>query len=65
MSLSSVKTAAVFGCTPEQANAQARKNLAQLKGMHSKALASGRRVNGYTATDLEHMIFKFRKGWNL
>jgi hypothetical protein len=58
-------TASLFGCTQEQATAQMRKNLVGLEKMADKALATGRKVNGYTHDDLVSMIAKVKKGWNL
>jgi len=58
-------TARLFGCTPGQAEEQMRKNIAQLESMHSKALSTGKKVNGYTADALADIIRKTKKGWNL
>lgn len=45
--------AAVFGCTPEQAKTQQLANAAQLREMAAKARATGKKVNGYTAAELD------------
>lgn len=58
-------TAAIFGCTPEQAKVQMLRNLAGLEKMHGKALSTGKKVRGYTADMLADMIAKLRKGWDL
>jgi hypothetical protein len=59
------KAAKVFGCTPEQAKEQMQRNLIQLQQMRAKASSGGKKVNGYTADELDHMIAKTRKGWGL
>ena len=41
-----------FGCTEQQIAENFRATLAQLRDMHAKALASGRKVRGYTAERL-------------
>jgi hypothetical protein len=63
--MNATKTAAIFGCSPQQAEVQMRKNLAGLQSMEAKARSTGRKVNGYTADDLAGMIAKVKKGWNL
>lgn len=63
--MSAKKTTKTFGCTTEQAEAQMRKNLAQLGDMLGKAETTGKRVNGYNAEELRDMIAKVKKGWNL
>lgn len=58
-------TAKFFGCTEAQASAQMIKNLTSLQKMKDKAVKSGKKVNDYTADDLEGIITKVNKGWNL
>lgn len=58
-------TSAIFECSPSQAEAQMRKNIAGLESMEKKARTTGKKVNGYTADDLAGMIAKVKKGWNL
>lgn len=59
------KTATFFGCTPQQAEAQMKRNLVELGEMLGKAQTTGRLVNGYDAAQLRDMIAKVKKGWNL
>jgi hypothetical protein len=49
------RVATLFNCTPEQVRAQYSANAKDLRGMASKARASGRQVNGYTAGELSTM----------
>lgn len=44
--------AAMFGCTVSQVRAQFAANAKQLAKMAEKAESLGRKVNGYTATEL-------------
>lgn len=44
--------AQILGCTPEQVKAQLAKNAKQLRSMEAEAIEKGRKVNGYTASDL-------------
>ena len=39
--------------TPDQMRAAYRRNAKQLREMHAKALKAGKRVNGYTAEELD------------
>lgn len=61
--MNATKTAAIFGCSPQQA--QMRKNLARLDAMASKARTTGKKFNGYSADELDSMAAKVREGWNL
>lgn len=63
--MNATKTAAIFGCSPQQAESQMRKNLNGLDAMASNARATGKKVNGYSADELDSMAGKVRKGWNL
>lgn len=63
--MNATKTAAIFGCSPQQAESQMKKNLAGLEAMASKARSTGRKVNGYSADELASMADKVRKGWSL
>lgn len=47
------KIAARFNCTPEQVRAQYRRNAVQLAAMAERARKTGKRVNGYTADELD------------
>ncbi len=47
------KSAKVFGCTLEQARVMFRRNAYKLMEMHAKAMKTGKKVNGYTAEELE------------
>jgi hypothetical protein len=44
-----------FGCTVAQVKAQHRRNAEGLLGMADKAARTGKRVNGYTAEQLQRM----------
>lgn len=55
----------LFGCTKQQATAQAEKNLKGLQEMHAEAASQGKKVNGYTADELAFMVAKFKRGWGL
>lgn len=44
--------AKIFGCTPQQVKAQFSANAEQLYAMATKASATGKKVNGYTAAQL-------------
>ena len=59
------QTAKIFGCTKEQAVAQAVKGVNTLEQMHKKALGTGRKINGYTAVRLEQLISNMRSEWGL
>ena len=47
------KSAAIFGCTPEQARNLMHKNAAILRQMAIKAKKTGKLVNGYTQAQLD------------
>jgi len=47
--------AAMLGVTEQQCNAQLAKNKKQIKVMHEKAVKTGKKVNGYTAEQLEKL----------
>lgn len=47
------RSARVFGCTVEQARVMFRKNAYKLMEMHEKAVKTGKKVNHYTAEELE------------
>ena len=47
-----IDMANLFGCTVEQVRALYLKNSGQLRSMALKAEATGKRVNGYTAEEL-------------
>lgn len=49
----------VFGCTPEQVKAQMARNASSLQAMADKAVTTGRKVNGYTARQLEQHAANF------
>lgn len=47
------RSARAFGCTVDQARVMFRKNAFKLMEMHEKAVRTGKKVNGYTAQELE------------
>lgn len=47
--------AKVLGCTVEQINNQFVVNARQLRAMHAQAVRTGKKINGYTASDLDAM----------
>lgn len=53
--------AKILGCTPDQIKTQLAKNARQLRGMQSKAIATGKKVNGYSASDLGAMALSFEQ----
>jgi hypothetical protein len=53
-------SAALLGCSVEQAKRQFAKNAAQLASMADKATATDRRVNGYTAEELRGMASDYQ-----
>ena len=50
--------AAALGVTRDQIDRQLEKNKAQLQEMAAKARQTGRKVNGYTAEQLEQLAFR-------
>ena len=54
------KVAALFGCTPEQARALYARNADQLQKMADKAHKTSRKVNGYTAQQLDASAAKYK-----
>lgn len=48
-----------FGVSKERISEQYEKNAQGLEAMHKKALATGKKVNGYTAEQLEQMTLKY------
>lgn len=56
VSAAAVRTAAKFGCTVEQAQRALDKNVAQLSEMRDRARSTGKKVNNYTADQLDAAI---------
>lgn len=44
-----------LGCTVDQLRSQYRVNAAKLRGMQARAIATGEKVNGYTADRLAEL----------
>jgi len=55
------EVAATFGCSVKQATAQIEKCRAGVLGMLIKARATGKKVNGYTESELEQMAIGYNK----
>lgn len=49
----------MFGCTIESLNNQYLANAMQLEEMYNKAVLTGKKVNNYTADQLEELTGKF------
>lgn len=54
------RSAAIFGCTVEQAKSLMGKNAAVLTAMAEKAERTGKRQNGYTAGELRASAESYR-----
>ena len=54
------ETAKRFGCTIEQIKAQYAANAAQMEKMHAKAVATRKKVNGFTAEYLAAKVAEFK-----
>lgn len=48
-----------FGCTMDQLNSQYVKNAEGLEAMYKKAAKTKKKVNGYTAEQLDSMTAKY------
>ncbi len=51
----------LLGCTMDQLNSQYAANAQQLEKMYEKAVATGKKVNGYTAAQLDKMTGDYYK----
>ena len=58
--MNAIKVAKLFGCTVEQAQSLYERNARQLQSMANKARRSGRKVNHYTAAQLDARAAAFR-----
>ena len=55
MQITDKSKAAVLGCTPAQLRVQFAKNARQLRAMAKQAQRTNKKVNGYSADDLNEM----------
>ncbi len=53
--------AKILGCTVDQINNQLDKNAVQLRAMEAQAIAKGRKINGFTASDLGALAESYEK----
>jgi hypothetical protein len=59
--MSKQETCNFFGCTKEQLNKQLKANAAGLQLMADKAKSTGKKVNGYTESQLTSLAAKYKK----
>lgn len=55
------RSAALFGCTVDQAKRQFSRNAASLKIMADRAAKSGKKVNGYTEKELRESAERYSR----
>jgi hypothetical protein len=53
--------AKILGCSVDQINTQLDKNAKTLRRMHAEAVATGKKVNGFTANDLDALAESYEK----
>lgn len=53
------ETCKMFGCTMQQLRNQYLSNAQSLEKMHTKAILTGTKVNGYTSEQLEKLTKQF------
>ena len=53
--------AKILGCSVDQINTQLDKNARTLRAMHAQAVKTGKRVNGFTANDLDALAESYEK----
>ncbi len=53
------QTCRMFGCTMEQLNNQYLRNAQVFEKMYEKAVATSKKVNGYTADQLDQLTGKY------
>lgn len=57
--MNKLEVCTMFGCTIEQLNQQYAANARTFRTMHAKAVATGKKVNRYTAEELDAMASKY------
>lgn len=60
--METTKQAVIFGCTVAQIKAQFVKNARQLRAMAQEAQRTSKKVNGYSADELNEMAARAERG---